>query len=52
VATTTDHVGTVQDQFLENIRLTQKAVVGGFEAWRETVDRLIPGLSRGRRAGT
>ena len=45
MATTTDYVGTVQDQVLENIRLTQEAVVDGFEAWTQAVDSLMPDLS-------
>jgi hypothetical protein len=51
VATRTDYVGTVQDQFLENIRLTQQALVDGFEAWTQNVDRFIPDLSAPRSGG-
>jgi hypothetical protein len=43
VATTSDYVSTVQQQFLENIRLSQKAVADGVRIWTESMNSFVPG---------
>jgi hypothetical protein len=45
MATTTDFVGSVQDQWVENIRRSQKTVLDALGLWAESVERLVPDVS-------
>jgi hypothetical protein len=45
VATTTDYVTNLQDQFLENVRRSQQAVVDAIGVWAESVEKAVPDAS-------
>jgi hypothetical protein len=46
VATTTDYVTSLQNQFLENFRRSQQAVVDSIGVWAESVEKAAPDASR------
>ena len=51
MATTTDFVTTLQNQYLENVRRSQQAVVEAIGSWAESFDKLVPDASARTVAG-